>query len=191
MNAENALDKLMDGNKRFISGDLKHPNHDPKRRNDIKGGQEPFAAVLTCSDSRTPPEIIFDRGLGDLFIVRTAGNIADEVALGSLELAVAEFSVPIIMVLGHQNCGAIKLALEETEREGNIGKIMELIKFAVDMAKELPGNIQDNTAKENVKNVVNILKESSEIISTGVKDESVKIIGAYYWFDDGRVEIID
>jgi carbonic anhydrase len=191
MESEKTLRKLKEGNKRFVNGQMEHPRQTAARREDTKKGQEPFAVVLTCSDSRTAPEIIFDQGLGDLFVIRTAGNIADDVAIGSMELAIAEFGVPMIMVLGHQNCGAIKMALEGSEAEGFAGSIMERIRTAIEVAKELPGNLQDNAAKVNVLNVVNNLKNSSTILQSHINKGKVQIIGAYYWFDDGRVEILE
>ncbi len=190
MTWEEALQILKQGNERFVAGKLEHPNQTTQRREEVIPGQNPFAIVLTCSDSRTPPEIIFDRGIGDLFIIRTAGNIADDVAVGSMEIAVEEFGVPLIMVLGHQNCGAIKSAMKEADYSGCIPNIINRIKPAVQLAQGQPGNPQDNTAKSNVKLVVDQLKRSKPILSQGVEEGKLKIVGAYYWFDDGKVEII-
>jgi carbonic anhydrase len=191
MKPEKALRDLMEGNSRFVNEQMDHPHQTAERRDDLRKGQEPFAVVLTCSDSRTAPEIIFDQGLGDLFVIRTAGNIADDVAIGSMELAVSEFGVPMVMVLGHQNCGAIKLALEGSETEGHIADIMKQIRTAIEIAGELPGNPQDNAARANVLSVVNHLKHSSTILQSHINQGKVQIIGAYYWFDDGRVEILE
>ena len=190
MNAEKALQILLQGNERFVKNEMTHPNQSEDRRVEVTSGQHPFAVVLTCSDSRTPPEIIFDRGIGDLFVVRTAGNITGEVTMGSIELAVEECNVPLIVVPGHQYCGAIKLALSQTEYSGHMGTIMNRIKPAVLKAQGLPGNLQDNTAKENVKIVVDLLKISRPILSKRFDEGKLKIVGGYYWLDDGRVEMI-
>lgn len=191
MESDNAFRKLVMGNKRFVDGEMEHPHQSAARREDTKKSQEPFAVILACSDSRTAPEIIFDQGLGDLFVIRTAGNIADDIAIGSMELAIAEFSIPMIMVLGHQNCGAVKMAIAGSKTEGHIASIMNQIRTAIEVTRELPGNLQDNVARTNVLRVVNHLKNSSTLLQSYINRDKVKIIGAYYWFDDGRVEILE
>jgi carbonic anhydrase len=190
MNPDKALKLLMEGNKRFVSGEIIHPNLTEERREEVKKGQRPFAVVLTCSDSRTPPEFIFDRGIGDLFVVRTAGNVVGEVGVGSLELAVTECQVPLIMVLGHQYCGAIKLAIEQAGYEGHMDGIMNRIKPAVISVEGEPGKLQDNVAQANVKNVVFQLENSRPILKPLVEQGKLKIVGAYYWMDDGKVELL-
>lgn len=190
MNGEEALRTLLEGNERFVSDKLTHPNQTGQRRLEVAPRQNPFAIVLTCSDSRTPPEIIFDRGIGDIFIIRTAGNVADAVALGSMEMAVEEFGVPLIMILGHQRCGAIKAAMQGSDAPGHMASIMELIQPAVLRAEGQPGDPWDNTAKENVKVVADQLKTAEPILSKNAKEGKLKIVGSYYWFDDGAVEVI-
>ncbi|TKJ36824.1 carbonic anhydrase [candidate division LCP-89 bacterium B3_LCP] len=190
MNADEALKSLKKGNTRFTQNNLTHPNQTEARRREVVSGQEPFAIVLTCSDSRTPPEIIFDRGIGDLFIVRTAGNVTDDVAVGSMEIAVEEFGVQLIMVLGHENCGAIKFAISESDFKGHIGSVMDKIKPVIEEAKKQPGNLQDNVAKENVKLVVEKLRNSQPILTKFISEGKLKIIGGYYRLENGEVEII-
>jgi carbonic anhydrase len=190
MDAEKALQFLLEGNARFASNAMQHPNLTVERRNEVVAGQKPFAVVLTCSDSRTPPEIIFDRGIGDLFVVRTAGNVTGEVTLGSIELAVEEFGVPLIMVLGHQNCGAIKLAISQADYSGHMGTVMSRIKPAVLMAQKQPGELEENAAKANVKISVDHMKSLQPILSRYVDEGKLKIVGGYYRLDSGKVEII-
>ncbi len=115
MSAEQALKLLLEGNQRFVAGKLEHPNQTPERRTEVAKGQHPFASVLACSDSRTPPEIIFDRGLGDIFTVRVAGNVADKVVIESLDYSVKHLGVRVVMVLGHRRCGAVIAAVEGHE----------------------------------------------------------------------------
>jgi len=117
MSAEQALKLLLEGNQRFVAGKLEHPNQTPARRAEVAKGQHPFAAVLACSDSRTPPEIIFDRGLGDIFTVRVAGNVADQVVIESLDYSVKHLGVRVVMVLGHSRCGAVIAAVEGHEED--------------------------------------------------------------------------
>ncbi len=191
MNAEETLNHLLRGNDRFAAGELTHPHQTVDRRSEVVKGQRPSACILTCSDSRTPPEIIFDQGIGDIFIVRTAGNVADEAAIGSMEIAVKEFSVPLIMILGHQYCGAIKLAIENPDVEGHISSIIRRIKPAVTSALGQLGDIMDVVAQENVRNVVFQLKQSQPILAGKINEGKLKVVGAYYWLDDGKVEIID
>lgn len=189
MDWKKALKILLDGNERFSSGKIEHPNQTFERRRAVLSGQKPFAVILTCSDSRTPPEIIFDRGIGDLFVIRTAGNIADDAAVGSMEIAVTEFGVPLILVLGHQHCGAVKFAMKGGKFPGKVPSIPELIKPAIALAENQSGDPQDNVARANVNLVIEKLRKSEPVLSRGIREGTMKILGGYYWLDNGRVEI--
>ncbi|MFH1862543.1 MAG: carbonic anhydrase [bacterium] len=190
MTSEAALRELMAGNARFVNNKRIHPNSTVVRLAEVAHGQDPFAILLCCSDSRTPPEIVFDHGIGDLFIIRTAGNVAGDVAIGSMELAVEEFGVPLIMVMGHQRCGAIKMALEGLEIPGHVVSIMDHLQAAVEMSRGLSGDSWDNASQANVKYIVNHLKDSKPILKRRVLEGKLRIIGAYKWLDTGVVDVI-
>ena len=125
------ITRLMQGNARFSAGKPKGPNRSSQRRQEVAAMQKPFAVIVSCSDSRVAPELLFDQGIGDLFVVRTAGHVVDDVALGSIEFALAKLGAGSILVLGHERCGAVQAALEHTEVPGSIGKVLEAIKPAV------------------------------------------------------------
>jgi carbonic anhydrase len=190
MNWEESLQRLIEGNKRFIAGQMQHPNQIIEKRLEVRRAQKPFAVVLACSDSRTPPLFIFDAGLGDLFIVRTAGNVADEVAIGSMEIAVEQFETPLIMVLGHRRCGAVRMALDNPEISGHMQSIVHLLKPAVLEGKRLPGDLWENAARANVRITVEKLKNSEPYLKNRVRQGSLKIVGGYYCLDEWHVEII-
>jgi len=188
MHAERALRRLIDGNERYVTENYADIDVGIDRREELaEGGQRPFAAIVSCSDSRVPPEIVFDQGLGDLFVVRTAGEVVDDIALGSVEYAVEHLGVKLIMVLGHGECGAVKAAVEESDEPGHIALIVEAIMPAVEKAKMQHGDLLDNAIKENVD--LNICRiKASHLIREAMVTDCVKIVGAVYDMYDGRVE---
>jgi carbonic anhydrase len=190
-----ALQKLMDGNKRFVSSSLAQKDLSAKKREELAKGQKPFATVLTCSDSRVPPEILFDQGLGDIFIVRVAGNIVDPIALGSIEYAAEHLNAPLLIILGHSKCGAVKATLESKGKpEGNIGAIVKKIMPAVDTAKKKGGTqdeILETAIKENVKNVYADVMKNSKIIPHLVEEGKLTIVAGEYDITTGKVEMIE
>ncbi len=190
MSPDQALQKLLEGNKRYTAAKLKHPNQESVRREEVAMGQHPFALIIGCSDSRVPPEIIFDQGLGDLFIVRIAGNVVDNLGLGSIEYGVEHLNVPLVMVLGHEKCGAVDATIQGGEAPGHIGSLVEAIKPAVEKAKTEPGGLLDNAVKENVRMVVARLKETEPFLAEMVKNGKIKIVGARYDLDTGVIDII-
>ncbi|MFH1691680.1 MAG: carbonic anhydrase [Candidatus Omnitrophota bacterium] len=190
VSAEDARQKMIDGNRRYVEAKMSHPDQTPQRRAEIAGGQHPFMAILSCSDSRLPPEVIFDQGLGDLFVIRLAGNIANDAALGSLEYAAEHVGVKYIMVLGHQRCGAVEAAVEGGEAHGHIGSIVKAIQPALEKAESMPGDIVDNTVRANVAMVVEQLKFSSHILKELTEKGGLVIEGAYYDLDSGEVTIL-
>ncbi len=190
ISAEQALQLLLEGNQRFVAGKLEHPNQTPARRAEVAKGQHPFAAVLACSDSRTPPEIIFDRGLGDLFVVRVAGNVADKVVIESLDYSVKHLGVRVVMVLGHRRCGAVIAAVEgHEEEEKDVGPMLKELDPAVAATKGMPGDPVENAVRENVKLVVKNLAASQEL-SAMVKSGELKIVGGIYDLDTGTIEML-
>ncbi len=191
------LTMLMDGNKRFIAGKLIHPNCDSKRRLEIsKQGQKPLAVILGCSDSRVPPEIIFDTGLGDLFVNRIAGEVVDLDGIGSLEYGIEHFDIPLLIVLGHTKCGAVTAVVEKIKSDGDIPHLLNSIKPAVQKTISKNPNLKgDDLILEAVKmNVLQSIEEiysNSETIRKLVKKGELRIVGALYNLDTGEVTIIE
>ena len=191
------LAALMEGNKRFVGGQTSLLTR--RRPSDFAGlaeGQAPVAAIIGCADSRVPPELIFDQGAGDLFVVRVAGNVvegAGDVVKGSIEYAVAELGARLIMVLAHTKCGAVKAAIQHVEADdplpGSIHGLVELIKPAVGDAAGKPGDKLANVTRANVERSVARLKTSGPIIPPMVKSGKVKIVGGIYNLATGAVEI--
>lgn len=182
--------KLMEGNKRFVEGKMSHPGQSADRRAETAKGQHPFAAIVSCSDSRVAPEVLFDQGMGDLFVIRLAGNIIDDAATGSLEYALEHLGVKYIMVLGHERCGAVEATVKGGEAPGHIGSLVRAIQPAVEKAKGQPGDLIDNSVKANVSMVVQQLRSSAPILEESVKKGELKIVGARYDLDDGTVAIL-
>lgn len=193
MKAEEALQFLIDGNRRYVAGQMKSPHQDEDRRKEVAAGQKPFAAILGCADSRVPPEIIFDCGLGDLFIVRTAGQVMDRAVLGSLELGVVELGIPLILVLGHSNCGAVNESLAVLEGRAHahdqISALVEGIRPAVEKVKGKTGDVVDNVVRANVELIVTQLK-NTPLLAEAITKGQVMILGGRYDLHSGVVEII-
>jgi carbonic anhydrase len=183
-----ALQKLVAGNKRYATDSLSHPEQTAQRRLDVAKGQHPFAVIVSCSDSRVPPEILFDQGIGDLFVIRTAGEVVTEVELGSIEYAVEHLGVQLVMVLGHERCGAVDATVKGGEVQGNIASIVELIKPAVEAARKKSGDLLENSIKANITRVAEKIGAST-LIKKLVEENKVKIIRAYYDLDDGTVVV--
>ncbi|MBU0586498.1 carbonic anhydrase [Candidatus Micrarchaeota archaeon] len=190
MNESEEFAKLLEGNKRFVAGRT-ITNDLQKMRNDTVQGQKPFATVLTCSDSRVPPEHIFDVGIGEIFVIRTAGNVVDKIALGSIEYAAEHLNVPLLVVLGHESCGAVKAtwgAVEKNENvHGNIGAIVEKITKSVSNAKSQGKDVECAT-DENVKAQINAILNESEPCKKLYDEGKLKIIGAKYFLSSGEVK---
>ena len=186
-----SLEKLLDGNRRFLLGQRYHQNMDEELRKRTLNAQAPIAAILGCSDSRVAPEIIFDQGIGDIFVVRTAGNVLDIVGIGSMEYAVEHLHVPLIVVLGHQRCGAVSAALQGIESLGHVNSVIEKIAPAIEKSRNLVGDIVTNVVDTNVLHVVDQLRSCKPIPSEMVKKEIVEVVGARYDLDTGRVVILE
>ena len=191
--AEQAATKLRDGNARFVSGKAAHPDQSAERRAEVVFSQHPFAVILSCSDSRIPPEVVFDMGIGDIFVVRTAGQVIDNVALGSIEYAVEHLSAPLIVVLGHDSCGAVNATVQEGKAEGHIGSLVEAIKPAVDEARnkiKSQDQLLNVSIDNNIRNIVKSINSCEPILSKYIKGGKLKVIGARYHLDSGKVELI-
>jgi carbonic anhydrase len=192
MGPEWAMSLLLEGNVRYASGRSSHPHQDAQRRASTASGQSPFAVIIACSDSRVPPEVIFDRGIGDLFVIRTAGNVVDDIALGSIEYAVAHLGVALIMVLGHTSCGAVQAALDGVDEAGHISAVLDAIRPAVEQARAAepaPGEgLLDAATRANVRNVVQQLETCEPVLRARVDDEALLVVGGYYDLESGRVD---
>lgn len=185
MAAEESLVKLKEGNSRFASGKQAAKNLSEQRKATV-AGQKPFATILTCSDSRVPPEHIFDAGIGEIFVVRTAGNIVDAVAIGSVEYAAEHLGTPLLVVMGHESCGAVKAACASGHAEGNINSIVKEIAPAAAAA----GNDPAKAVPENVKYVLHAIREKSSMLTHLEKEGKLKIMGATYSLSTGAVSYL-
>jgi len=187
-----ATSKLKEGNGRYTGGNLQHPGQTAERRAELTKNQHPFATIVSCSDSRVPPEIVFDQGLGDLFIVRVAGNVINDEGLGSIEYSVDHLGTRLILVLGHQSCGAVKAARETIAAKGKAPGHIESLVAAIKPAVEATAKDDlETTVKANVKNVVQALRASTPILKAKVDSGDVQVIGGYYSLDTGAVTFLD
>ena len=196
LSPDEALDLLIEGNQNFLNDVPTAPPIGRERRLEIAQGQAPFAAYVTCSDSRVSPEILFGRGLGELFIIRNAGNTVDTVALGSIEYAVAELGVPLIVVMGHEACGAVKAAKAVVDQNatfpGSIGRMIEPIIPAVLEVRGRDGDMLDHAIHANVSRVVKQLRTSTDPLLLDPQESGkLKVVGAHYDLDTGAVDFFD
>jgi len=193
---DQALKLLKEGNRNFLTDSPVRSAVGRKRRLEIAQSQAPFAVYVTCSDSRVSPELLFGRGLGELFIIRNAGNTVDTVALGSIEYAVAELGVPLVVVMGHERCGAVAAAAsvvrDNATFPGAIGRMVEPIIPAVLKAQGQPGDLIDNSIRENVRRVANQLRTATDpLLLEPQRTGRLKVVGAYYDLDTGSVDFFD
>jgi carbonic anhydrase len=189
-----ALDRLMKGNVRYVDGVSRR--HDFKtEREALVGGQNPFAGILSCADSRIAPEYAFDSGRGDLFVCRVAGNFANDDTVASLEYAVAILNTPLFLVLGHESCGAVSATIkslkDNTTLPGHLSSLVSNIAPAVKASMDQPGDQLQNAIRRNVVDNVVKLKSATPILSAAVAQGRLKIVGGIYRLGDGRVELID
>jgi len=190
VSADSAIIKLKEGNERFIKGKTLHPNQDFKRIKEVASGQKPFAVIVGCSDSRVPNEIIFDQGIGDLFIIRTAGQVSSYASWGSVEFGNAVLGAKLIVVLGHTSCGAVSAACKIPDVPGHIVSLINAIKPAAEMAKKIPGDLVENAVKINVAMEVKQLQSLEPVLTKAIKNGSAKIVGAVYNLATGQVEFL-
>ncbi|MFM9838340.1 MAG: carbonic anhydrase [Cyclobacteriaceae bacterium] len=189
---DEALLRLKEGNQRFINGKSTKPRQDFNRIKEVAAAQYPFATIIGCSDSRVPNEIIFDQGLGDLFIVRTAGQVSSYASWGSIEFAEEVLGTKLIVVLGHTQCGAVNAAVNLPEVPGHIITLINAIKPAVEKAKKSePKNLLDAAIRENVAMQVEQLKGLEPVLAKRVREGSIKIIGGLYDLHTGKIEFFE
>ncbi|MFN6483889.1 MULTISPECIES: carbonic anhydrase [unclassified Nostoc] len=184
-----ALQKLIDGNQRFVAHHPQYPDQSELRLHEVAQAQHPFATILSCADSRVPAEIVFDQGIGDIFDVRIAGNIATHEAIGSIEYAVVLLGSPLLMVMGHERCGAVTAAVQNESLLGDISTFVKAIKPAVEKVKNQSGDAVENAVVANVQYQIERLKRS-KLLTEQVESGKLKIVGGRYDLDTGKVSII-
>jgi carbonic anhydrase len=199
VSALDALNRLRDGNRRFAANQPAHGEDAESRREELTRGQEPFAIILGCSDSRVPAEIIFDQGLGDLFVIRVAGNIVAPSQIGSVEFAATRFGTRLVVVLGHSQCGAIEETVNQLrspaeENSRNIGAIVNFVRPSVEAVMDSSLDLDELTARavrENVRTSAEQMRHGSKIIERLERDEGLVIVGAEYSLETGLVDFFD
>ncbi|HBG04490.1 MAG: carbonic anhydrase [Geobacteraceae bacterium GWC2_58_44] len=197
VSADEALQRLLDGNKRFVESKMTASALcDLPAREKLATSQHPYAIILSCSDSRVPPEIIFDRALGEIFVVRVAGNVADPIVLGSIEYAAEHLGSPLIMVLGHERCGAVTATVNAKGKpEGNVGAIIKAIEPSAKKAKKdckgkPAAEVVECAVAVNAKAVAADLTKKSKVLAHQLKEGKIKIVSATYDLDDGKVTLL-
>lgn len=187
--ADIAMQRLKDGNYRFSSLKMKHPHTDKKRLEKLIYGQHPFAVVVACSDSRVPPELIFDQGFGDLFVIRNAGNVIDEDVMGSIEYAVFHLGVNLVVVMGHESCGVIGAAMKGEKDRPDIENIEHLIRPAIQKCQEDKCYTYENVIKTHAKLSVDEIMQNKDLYNYYMKHD-LKVVPAYYSISTGTVEFL-
>jgi carbonic anhydrase len=182
--ADEALERLEQGNERFRTGQAVGAGRIGARHKELMAGQEPFAIVLGCSDSRVPTEILFDTRLGDVFVVRVAGNVANTSSIASIEYAVAHIGTRLVVVMGHQNCGAVAAAVEGGDAGKNLNQLLRHIQPAL----EPPEREVDAVARRSVRIQADRLTMKSDILRGATENDGVRIVTGFFYFSDGRVE---
>jgi carbonic anhydrase len=190
LTSEQALERLLAGNRRYATGRARRPNQNAERRAEICGGQLPFAVILGCSDSRVPPEIVLDQGLGDLFVLRVAGNVIDDMIVGTIEMAVTHLHAPLVMVLGHSQCGAVTAVVAGDELAGHLPDLARVLQPAVDSAREMEGDLLANAVKQNALMMASQLRGSRPVLAPLVAGGRLNIVAAQYDLESGVVEVI-
>jgi carbonic anhydrase len=188
MNRNDILQRLTEGNRRYVADKAEGKLNDSQRRNDILEGQAPFAIVLSCADSRVVPELIFDTGLGELFVVRVAGNVANTSSIASIEYAVAHLGTKVLLVLGHEHCGAVTAAVNGGDNGENINYLLAHIAPAIENTPEEA--TVDEVIRKNVHLTAEELIRRSAIIADAANKDKLKIVTAYYHLGSGKVEFI-
>ena len=190
ISSDQALKELLAGNQRYCAKEMAHPHQSAARRTELAKSQHPFAIILSCSDSRVPPEVVFDQGLGDLFVVRVAGNVPSDEVIASIEYAAAHLGAKLIVVLGHARCGAVAATLEGGAPEGHLASLVNRIQPAVEKARKQGGDVLDSAVRINVEESVMLLKSSQPLLSREAAEGKIKIVGARYDLDSGKIELL-
>lgn len=189
--SKDPLERLIQGNLRYVNSTTVCHEDWTAKRSALTANQKPFAIIVTCSDSRVPPEIVFDQTLGSLFVVRVAGNVVDDFAIGSIEYGVNVLGANLLLVLGHSNCGAVEAALKGMKFDNHIQEVLNAIEPAVAATKGQPGDLLEKTIKANVRLVKEKLKTSKPVLAKLIENGTLQVLGAYYHLDSGKVEFLD
>lgn len=189
MDTNQIIDRLKEGNARFVSDSLEGKLQDSERRSSLTGGQQPFAIILSCADSRVVPELAFDTGVGELFVLRVAGNVANTSTIASIEYAVAHLGTKVIVVLGHESCGAVTAAIGGGDNGYNLNHLLSHVAPAI--AASADGAEVNDVVKKNASLNADELKNRSSIIGNAVNSGDVKIVSAYYNLGSGQVDFLD
>jgi carbonic anhydrase len=190
MNGDEALRRLLAGNERFQRGEPEHPRQDGRRRRELLAGQHPFAAILGCADSRISPEILFDQGLGDLFVIRTAGNTLSREGLASIEYALAHLDTPLVVVLGHSHCGAVTAALAGGEPASPaLAELTATLHRSFRDALQDPGPQNLKAEEANLASVVAQLRTAEPVVAPRVRQGRARVVGMHYRQEDGSVVV--
>lgn len=188
---DTALARLMRGNSRYVAGENLNEHQDPSRRTELAAQQHPFAQVFGCSDSRVPAEVVFDQGLGDLFVIRNAGHIVDSSVLGSIEFGIEELNIPLTLVLGHTSCGAVGATIKavdtHTTPSGYLRDVVERISPALFEARRDPEAGYEDIVIENVRQTAKAIREKSATTDRAIREGRTAIVGALYNLDEGTV----
>jgi carbonic anhydrase len=185
-----ALNKLKEGNNRYTFDHVEHPHEGAQRRLDLSRSQHPFAVILGCGDSRVVPELIFDQGVGDLFVLRIAGNIADDAVIASIEYAVEHLGTRLVVILGHEKCGAVTAAVNHETSAGKINSILSYIEPSIKLMMSEPGDLVANVIKFHAKRMVETIQMSGPILAHECQTGNLKILAAYYNLTTGRVDFL-
>ncbi|MEA5578630.1 carbonic anhydrase [Anabaena sp. UHCC 0451] len=193
VSANEAQRRLTEGNRRFANQNRRYPNQSKRRLQSVANTQYPYAAILGCADSRVPPEIVFDQGLGDLFVVRVAGNIASDEIIGSLEYSAATLGTQLIVVLGHKRCGAVTAAMNNEPVPGNISSVVDNIQPSLSQNQRTRNNINDddNAVINNIQSQAGKLQNNSVVFDRLIRAGRLKIVGAFYDIDTGKVQFLN
>lgn len=191
LTAEAALQKLRLGNERYSLDHVEHPHEGSQRRLDLSNIQHPFAIILGCADSRVIPELIFDQGVGDLFVIRVAGNVADDAVIASIEYAIEHLGTRLVLVLGHEKCGAVIAAVNHEVSPGKINSLMSYIAPAVQSAQSQSGDLLTNVIQAHVKQMVKTIQTAEPILSHESTLGTVSVVPAFYSLVTGKVDFLD
>ena len=189
--SEEALARLMEGNRRYVAAQMEHPRRSREHRYELRNGQFPFAVVLGCADSRVSPTVIFDQGLGDLFIIRVAGNVTDTAVLASIEYAAVALKVQLIMVLGHSGCGAVQAAIADDELPGHLTDLVKAIHPAIESVKDADGDLLDNAVKANAQQVADQIRQNRPVLADLAATGQITVLPALYHLENGHVELLE
>jgi carbonic anhydrase len=191
LSAVDALQLLKDGNTRYMEDRVEHPHEGTQHRMELSAAQHPFAIILGCADSRVIPELIFDRGMGDLFVIRLAGNIADDAVIASIEYAIEHLGTQLVVVLGHENCGAVNAAVNHETSTGKINSLLYYIEPALKGVFSSAENLLEKVIRTHVGHMVDIISCAEPILSLECRRGNLTVLPAYYSLSTGKVDFED